>query len=268
MIGILISNTSMKTPILSISNDSCSTHFNAVSNWSNATVISDLYGWNLLNSYHPSIAIDSNNNLHVVWDDFTNSEWGTDSEIFYINNTGSGWSNATAISDLYGWNDGESSYPDIAVDKNNNLHVVWEDDTDGEWGTDKEIFYITYTGSSWSNATVISDLYGWNDKDCYHPMVAVDNNDNLHVVWWDYTSGEWGADTEIFYVNGSVVKGQQNNSLGGLILFVVSKPNMYPWWVGLIIGIIPIVWVAIILLLDRLELPLPKGRGFMVPSVR
>jgi len=107
----------------------------------------------------------------VVWYDGTAGPWGTDYEIMYVNYSSSaGWSNATVISDGFEgtyWNDGSSYYPSIAVDNSGNVHVVWEDDTAGPWGTDYEIMYVNYSSSAgWSNATVISDGFGgvyWND---------------------------------------------------------------------------------------------------------
>ncbi len=172
--------------------------------WSNATAISDIYGWNDGDSYRAKVAVDGSDNLHVVWVDDTDGEWGTDKEIMYTNYTAAGWSNATAISDLYGWNDGDSSYPSVAMDGFGNVYVVWYDDTDGEWGNDIEIMYANYTASGWSNATCISDQYGWNNGYSYDPNIAVDNNSNLHLVWYDSTDGEWGTDDEIMYANYTV----------------------------------------------------------------
>ncbi|MFX0135281.1 MAG: hypothetical protein ACFFDN_16675, partial [Candidatus Hodarchaeota archaeon] len=130
-------------------------------------------------------------------------EWGNDSEIMYVNYTASGWSNATAISDIYGWNDGDSEYASVTVDGSGNMHVVWSDHTDGEWGVDKEIMYANYTAAGWSNATVISDdITGWNDGQSDIPSIAVEDNGILHVVWWDATVGEWSGgvlDTEIMH---------------------------------------------------------------------
>ncbi len=173
------------------------------SSWSNATVISDdSSGWNNMGSYYPSIITGKNGTLHVVWTDNTFGPWGTDYEIFYANYTDAGWSNATCISDIYGWNDAYSAYQSIAIDDNGNLHVVWTDDTDGEWGTDLEIMYTNRTAAGWSNATVISDdATGWNDADSNYPSIATDINGNVHVVWQDDTNGTWGIDTEIMYTN-------------------------------------------------------------------
>jgi hypothetical protein len=114
--------------------------------WSNSTVISDDYThWNTGSSKEPSIAIDNNDTIHVVWQDDT-GYWGGDTEILYVSNTGSGWSNVSCISDVYGWNDGSSDKPEIAIDINGTVHVVWEDTSNGEWGggpSDRETMYTS-----------------------------------------------------------------------------------------------------------------------------
>ena len=101
------------------------------------------------------------------------------------------------------WNDDDSYDPTIAIDSNNNIHVAWEDETDGVWGTDDEIMYANYEESTgWSNVTVISDGYGnntWNDDDTEDPAIVVGNDRIIHVVWEDDTNGVWGFDSEIMY---------------------------------------------------------------------
>ncbi len=189
--------------------------------WSNVTVISDGYEgsyWNDGLSVAPIIAVDSNNAVHVVWQDETDGVWGTDIEIMYAQYTDfTGWSNVTVISDGYGgsyWNDGFSRVPKIAVDNSNAVHAVWCDDTDGVWGTDVEIIYVQYSDSTgWSNVTVISDGYGgsyWNDGSSYNPAIAVDSSNGIHVVWCDYTDGVWGTDVEIMYAQYTDPTGWSN----------------------------------------------------------
>jgi hypothetical protein len=178
--------------------------------YDNATIISDGYNgvyWNTATSEDPSVAVDSNGVIHVVWQDGTNGVWGIDYEIMYVNFTSDeGWSNVTVISDGYNgtyWNVGYSADPVIKVDSQDRLHVVFEDGTDGIWGTDYEIMYVSYTPTSgWSNVTIISDGYNgsyWNYGNSYDASIAVDDEDNVHVVWYDYTDGVWGSDTEIMY---------------------------------------------------------------------
>jgi len=222
--------------------------------WSNATAISDIYGWNNASSISPSIAVDNNSIVHVVWHDLTDGEWGTDSEIFYVNYTAGVWSNATPISDVYGWNNGNSNSADIAVDNNNNLHVIWKDDTAGEWGTDIEIFYSNYDGSRWSNAVAISAINGWNNASSSYPAIAVDNNYNIHVVWQDDTDGEWGTDQEIFYARGSLIEGQgspSNNLLNQLILAMISAPSENSSGAWLLIGIASVACIVVIIVVIK-----------------
>jgi len=190
-------------------------NYTEATGWSNVTVISDGYAgiyWNDGYSSWPSIAVDNSGGIHAVWQDSTNGEWGTDSEIMYANYTNAdGWSNVSVISDGYAgiyWNDDYSSFPSIAVDNSGGIHVVWHDDTNGEWGTDFEIMYANYLkADGWSNPTVISDGYAgiyWNDGISGHPKIAVDNSGGIHVVWYDYTNGAWGTDEEIMFTSVSI----------------------------------------------------------------
>ncbi|TFF87992.1 MAG: exo-alpha-sialidase [Promethearchaeota archaeon] len=170
--------------------------------WSNATVISDDYTlWNNWSSYDPDIAIDSGDNIHVVWEDYTDGPWGDDAEIMYTkyNQTTKTWSNATVISSINGWNDGHSEDPKIDIDGDDNIHVIWRDGTNGEWGTDIEIMYSCFNGSTWSNATIISDDHtGWNKQSDSDPDIAVSPNGTVYVV---FATEEYiaGNDREIVY---------------------------------------------------------------------
>ncbi|MFX1313840.1 MAG: Ser-Thr-rich GPI-anchored membrane family protein [Promethearchaeota archaeon] len=180
--------------------------------WTNATVISDGFNnifWNNDSSVNPKIAIDSKDKIHVIWVDYTNGLWGTDTEIMHVSFTETtGWSNITLISDEYGnnsWNDGNSWNPAIAIDKSDNIHIIWEDDTDGIWGGDREIMYKSYEETSgWSNVSIISDGHNhiyWNYGYSYNPAIAIDSQNEIHVVWEDTTDSPawWGYDTEIMY---------------------------------------------------------------------
>ncbi len=194
--------------------------FSWSSNWSNVTVISDGYNssyWNDGSSSSAAIAVEENGVIHVVWVDLTNGSWGVDSEIMYANYTEvTGWSNATVISDGYNgsyWNDDYSLDPSIAAAAGE-IHVVWQEWTNGTWGTDREIMYASYNATrGWSNATVISDGYNgsyWNTGISENPIITVDNLGTVHVVWEDYTYGIWGVDSEIMYVNYTMAAGWSN----------------------------------------------------------
>ncbi|MFX0082589.1 MAG: hypothetical protein ACFE94_12645 [Candidatus Hodarchaeota archaeon] len=212
----------------------------ASSQWSNITVLSDgwnnIWGWNNGSSEDPAIDIDSSGNIHVVWQDRTLGSWTgdiDDSEIMYVNYSVSTrkWSNVTIISDsLSGWNNGLSADPDIDIDITGNIHVIWEDRTNGTWGNDEEIMWTMYNASSgkWLNATVISDGYnnvwGWNTGSCDDPKIEVDNSGNAHAVWGDSSNGSWGVDDEIMYAKYSASIDQWSN------ITIVSDGHGGTWW--------------------------------------
>jgi hypothetical protein len=216
------------------------------SQWNNITILSDgwnnIWGWNNDSSEDPAIDTDSSGNIHVIWQDRTIGSWTgsiDDSEIMYVNYsvaTGK-WSNVTIISETAArWNNGLSADPDIDIDASGNIHVIWEDRTNGTWGDDEEIMWTMYTASTgtWKNATVISDGYnnvwGWNTGDCDDPKISVDNSGNAHAVWGDYSNGPWRSDNiahdddEIMYAKYSPSTGQWSN------ITVISDGHGGTWW--------------------------------------
>jgi hypothetical protein len=137
--------------------------------------------WISGNSLYPTIAIDSGENLHVVWYDNISGNF----EIYYKKSTNSGVSWTTK---RVTWNSGKSHNPTIAIDSSNNIHVVWHDDTPNKW----EIYYSRSTdgGTTWRTKRMTR-----NSGSSYYPIIAADSSDNIHVVWWDYDPGY----SEIYY---------------------------------------------------------------------
>jgi hypothetical protein len=86
------------------------------------------------------------------------------------------------------WNSGGSWLPDIAVDLNEHIHLVWQDHSPGNW----EIFYKKNTdgGTTWS-----TERLTWNSGWSRDPTIAVDSNPHIYVVWHDDSPGNY----EIFY---------------------------------------------------------------------
>jgi hypothetical protein len=127
--------------------------------------------WNWGASWKPSIAVDSNNNLHIVWKDGSASSW----EIYYKKSTNGGMNWTTK---RLTWNPAVSSDPKIATDSSNNIHVVWYDYAPGNY----EIFYKKSTdgGANW-----ITKRLTWNPAHSYNPSLAVDSNNHIHVAWYE-----------------------------------------------------------------------------------
>ena len=153
------------------------------------------------------------------------------------------YENATIISDGYNgtyWNNEWSQQQAIAVDNSGTIHVVWSDETEGPWNDgiwDSEIMYASNDGSGWSNITIISDdETHWNDHWSENPSIAVDNLDIVHVVWQDYSNGDYeimhtNYTEGIGWSNPTVISGSSSGA--GLPDIVIDdNGSLYVVWNG------------------------------------
>ncbi len=127
---------------------------------------------------NPAIAIDSNDYLHVVWQ---GCHLGSPDhpQIRYRKYT-TVWGAIVNITTDTGWT---QRVPTIAVDSNDNLHVVWQKiDFIGCtwcWYGCGPLYHSKYT-NSWSAPVRIGEGDQYMEED---PAIAVDGNDYLHVAW-------------------------------------------------------------------------------------
>ena len=179
--------------------------------------------WTSEGSYDSSIAIDSGDNIHVVWDDYIPGN----GEIYYRRSMDGGvsWSGTRRLT----WTSGGSYYASIAINSGNNIHLVWYDGTPGN----NEIYFKRSTdgGLSWSEARRLT----WTSGSSYDPGIAADSGNNIHVVWYDKISGNW----EIYYrrstdggVNWSGTKRLTWNSGGSHYPFAATDAsnNIHVFW--------------------------------------
>jgi hypothetical protein len=99
------------------------------------------------------------------------------------------WTTAKRIS----WTSGDSGFTAIAVGPGDSIHVVWEDDTPGNY----EIYYTKSTdgGVSWAKAQRIT----WTSGRSGWPSLAVDPSGEIHVAWEDATPGHYA----VYYKNST-----------------------------------------------------------------
>lgn len=121
--------------------------------------------------------------LHVVWYDQRDNNW----EIYYKRSLDAGavWSVIdTRLTDDPNW----SYLPSVAV-SGSNVHVVWEDDRDGN----ADVYYKRSTdgGTTWETDFRLTVDPGPQGQ----PSVAVSGS-YVHVVWADYTQM---GNSEIYY---------------------------------------------------------------------
>jgi hypothetical protein len=127
-------------------------------------------------SYEPNLAIDAQNRLHCVWKQYCEDTTTVydEHDLYYSQNNGGGWTPAVNISNQgYGSN---GCYSSMVVDSRDYVHVVYDMETGpGNW----DIFYVFYNDTTWSTPYQVST----SPYDDAGPALAIDHNDNLHVVW-------------------------------------------------------------------------------------
>lgn len=93
--------------------------------------------WNYGSSDYPKLAVDSNNNLFLTWENQLGDYISNmkDYEIYFKESTdgGSQWSPITRLT----WTPNHSLYPDIAVDSKDQIHISWTDHRSGS----AEVYY-------------------------------------------------------------------------------------------------------------------------------
>lgn len=131
-----------------------------------------------------SIAVDSKDNIHVVWQ---GKGWGSNPSYYNIQyrKRTTSWQTQEAVTDK----SSDQVNPGIAIDAEDNVHVVWQGKG---WGSNPGFFNIRYRKriDSWQLQEAITD----KDQNQRSPSIAVDGIGNVHVVW----SGiGWGANPTI-----------------------------------------------------------------------
>ncbi|MDH5186059.1 MAG: T9SS type A sorting domain-containing protein [candidate division WOR-3 bacterium] len=118
-------------------------------------------------------------------------------DIYVSRWNGDSWTPKTKISPPVGSNEYIHWFCDIAVDRFGHPHVVW-----GETWFTGRIYYRTHNGSQWLPPEIVNNpdpdtirCAGWPA-----PAIAIDNEDNIHVVWIGFRpDGIPGRRQEVYY---------------------------------------------------------------------
>jgi hypothetical protein len=158
-------------------------------------------------SCEPTLAVDSNDNLHCVWQQCEIGSYTFD--LYYSMYDGISWSAAANITHQY-CSFNASHYSSLVVDSNDRLHLIYEAPINVF-----DIFYMHYDGVSWSEPISISQV-PW---DAGFPCVAIDSLDNLHVIWRECIPNE-----PVMYTRYD----GQSWSTPDAIAFILNKRVAYP----------------------------------------
>ena len=141
-----------------------------------------LSGMDTTFSFLPRIAVDSEGRPHVVWN---HRSIFPDAAIYYTTLTDTGWLEPV---NLTLWS--STRYmPDIAIDGNGLIHVIWTDYIFGNG----EIVHSYFDGEAWSpieNVSNDSIASGWS-------RILADSENHLHVVWANIA--DVGIQCQVYY---------------------------------------------------------------------
>jgi hypothetical protein len=149
--------------------------------------------------WQPSIAVDDESNVYVVWGDFRES--GKEN-VYFARSTDNGLSFDANIK----VNDGESQltvaagFPSIAANKKDNICVVWVD------GRNISTIYDIYFARSMNGGLSFNESIMVNDDiegACQGgPSIAVDSFGIPYIVWVDNRNG----DMDIYFARGIILQ--------------------------------------------------------------
>lgn len=127
-------------------------------------------------------ACDSQDNIHIVWDDIRDSGPIPNMEIYYmkLDNMGNTLIDETRITHF----PHNSLYASMTIDSSDNVHIVWCEEVNVYNILQEEIFYtkLDNNGNTLVNDLALTESDG---EESLFPDIEADSNGNIHVVWLD-----------------------------------------------------------------------------------
>jgi len=212
----------------------------------------------------PYIAVDSQDNLHVVWNgaalDFATYQirYATAVPPYAAGD----WVTPIRISDAANMATKSQNYPCIAVDGDDNLHVVWTGGANDFASTQTRYARAVppYAAANWVTPIRISDAPNMGTNTQTRVCIAVDGDDNLHVVWYGVATGDvaWqiyyatavpphAAGNWVTPISISTAANMTTNSQYHPSIAVDSSDYIHVLWYGKATGYLAqdVVWLAV-----------------------
>ncbi len=131
--------------------------------------------------------------VHIVWESANSGGFlstGSDFDIYHVAYSGGVFQPQQVVNTNGGIDGGDDHDPAIAIDRSGHLHVAWSSESDigGTVGTDADIFYTMYDGSTWSAPQLVNASGTSDSIDDLEPKIAVDAAGVVHVAWYERLS--------------------------------------------------------------------------------
>jgi DNA-binding MarR family transcriptional regulator len=141
-----------------------------------------------LASNHPSIAVDKDLNAHIVFEENVNFPGSTD-ELYYciVDSQGHLKVSMERVTITSG---GYSLRPDIALDRDETLHIVWE----RHEGDESDVYFTEIQNGLTTDALQVSNL-----PKAYSPRLVIDSGKDTHIVWSQNIYSHIADNSQIMY---------------------------------------------------------------------
>jgi len=150
--------------------------------WTHPTSLSDNISPNGQNAYAHQVAMDNNGNAIITWFQSDGLNW----QIFKSEYRSGGWTNPSFSDNISP--DGQSAVsPQVAMDNNGNAIITWYQYDASNY----QIFKSEYRGGVWTHPASLSDNISPAGQNAYIPQVAMDNNGNAIITWYQYDASNY-----------------------------------------------------------------------------
>lgn len=187
--------------------------------WDLHLEVGDVPGESLNPQFKPAMAIDSNNNLHIIWDESERVRYSK-----YDGNALTDPIDLPTLSGTPGW-ENKNFNGAIAIDNNNGLHVVYLSAPISP-NNFSQVLYTSNNGSGWATPIHISQRTGMSSRSQTSPNISLGSNNSVHIVW----SGQDAANsapqiwhTEIIGTNQTTIR---ISNLAGMENSTNIKPTL------------------------------------------
>lgn len=164
-------------------------------------------GWNSI----PAIAIDSADNIHVVYCGYNLPDFHI-GIVYRRKIHGGAWDARTYIDTRVLADASAQRDPAIAIDRNDTVHVLWRGNKWGLFPARYQLIYRNYGGGAWNAVELVTD----EDFSCYDNNIAVDSIPSLHCVWRPGNTGH------LYYMRRTVAGVWDSGA-------VVDNTGLYTW---------------------------------------
>ncbi|MCD6497139.1 MAG: hypothetical protein J7M25_02410 [Deltaproteobacteria bacterium] len=132
--------------------------------------------------------MDDNGNAIIVWQQSD----GSSLQIFKAEYRNGQWTIPADLTDNIGPDGQDAVGPEVAMDDNGNAIIVWEQSD----GSNIQIFKSEYRGGQWTLPADLTDNISPDGQDAVGPEVAMDDNGNAIIVWFQQPDG--GGSYQVF----------------------------------------------------------------------